>query len=123
MRTLAAILALALPGLAGCGPSGADGAAPGGFGDPARGAALIRAAGCGACHSIPGIRGARGLVGPPLDRMARRTFIAGVLPNTPSNMIRWVREPQAILPGNAMPDPGIRQDQARDIAAYLYTLD
>jgi cytochrome c1 len=37
-------------------------------------------------------------------------------------MIAWLRNPQKILPGNAMPDMQLTQEQARDIAAYLYTL-
>ena len=78
--------------------------------------------GCGGCHSIPGIGNAQGLVGPPLDHIARRTIIAGLLPNTPANMIRWLQSPQSIVPGNAMPNMGLDHKDARDIAAYLYTI-
>lgn len=91
------------------------------FGDPGRGAALIVHEGCGACHSISGIRGAVGRVGPPLNNIADRTIIAGLLPNTPPNLIMWLRNPQTIVPGNAMPDMGLSQRDARDIAAYLYS--
>jgi cytochrome c1 len=62
-------------------------------------------------------------VGPPLDHMGRRVFIAGLLRNTPENMVRWLRFPQRIVPGNAMPDMGLTERQARDITAYLYTLE
>ena len=78
--------------------------------------------GCGACHTIPGITGADALVGPPLEKVGRRIFLAGYLRNTPDNMIAWLKNPQTILPGNAMPDMHLTQQQARDIAAYLYTL-
>lgn len=94
----------------------------GSFGDPHRGSLLISDFGCSACHTIPGIPNADGLVGPPLDRMGRRIYVAGVLRNTPDNLTRWISHPQAVVPGNAMPDMGIPEGQARDIAAYLYTL-
>jgi cytochrome c2 len=91
-------------------------------GDPARGAAEIRNAGCGSCHRIPGIAGADGLVGPPLDLIGRRIYLAGVLRNTPQNMMAWLQNPQKFVPGNAMPDMNLSDEQSRNIAAYLYTL-
>ena len=91
-------------------------------GDPVRGVRWIQELGCARCHTIPGVRNATGNVGPPLDRIGSRRFIAGVLDNNPANMTRWIRDPQGVVPGNAMPDMGISQAQARDIAAYLYTL-
>lgn len=91
-------------------------------GDPQRGATDIVQIGCGACHTIPGIAGATGLIGPPLTEMGRRVFIAGLLRNTPDNLTMWLRDPQKIVPGNVMPDMGLSEEQARDIAAYLYTL-
>jgi cytochrome c2 len=87
-----------------------------------RGAALIRQYGCGACHTIPGIADAQGLVGPPLAQMASRVYIAGLLRNTPDNLALWIRDPQGIVPGNAMPNMGIDAQNARDIASYLVTL-
>jgi cytochrome c2 len=91
-------------------------------GNPERGARVIQRYDCGTCHVIPGISGARGLVGPPLLWFSRRTFIAGELPNTPANLIRWVRNPPSVEPGTAMPVLGLDEQQARDVAAYLYTL-
>jgi cytochrome c oxidase assembly factor CtaG/cytochrome c2 len=91
-------------------------------GEPDHGAKLIAQYGCGGCHTIPGIRGADGLVGPPLIKLGRRVYIAGLLRNTPDNLIEWVRNPQSVVPGNVMPDMGISESDARDIAAYLYTL-
>jgi len=91
-------------------------------GDFKRGARAIAESGCGACHRIPGITGAAGLVGPPLDQIGRRIYLAGRLRNTPDNMMMWLREPQSVVPGNAMPNMGVTEEQARNIAAYLYTL-
>ena len=89
-------------------------------GDPAQGAVLIGRFSCGACHQIAGVQGADGRVGPPLSTFGDQTMIAGVLPNTPENLVRWLRHPQAVVPGNAMPDVGLSDGQARDIAAFLY---
>lgn len=83
---------------------------------------MIVAKGCGSCHTIPGIYTARGLVGPPLMFFSRRTMIAGELPNTPDNLVRWIRDPKLVEPGTAMPDLGLTDREARDVAAYLYTL-
>ena len=91
-------------------------------GDATRGTEVIQQYGCGACHTIPGVRGAKGLVGPPLLWWSRRTFIGGELPNTPENLVSWLRNPQAIEPHTAMPALGLTDQQARDVAAYLYTL-
>ncbi len=63
---------------------------------------------------------ARGQVGPPLDQFGRRAFIAGVLSNNPDNLVKWLRSPQSVIPGNAMPNTGLTEEDARDIAAYLY---
>ena len=90
--------------------------------DPQKGEELIVSYGCGSCHIIPGIYTARGLVGPPLFHFGRRTIIAGELPNTPDNLTRWIMEPQSIEPGTAMPNLGVTEDQGKDMAAYLYTL-
>jgi cytochrome c len=92
----------------------------GDVGDRARGAQLIQAYGCGACHYVPGIREARAKVGPPLTDFAERAYIAGNLPNTPANLSRWIRNPQAVEPGTAMPNLGVSSEEAADIVAYLY---
>ena len=91
-------------------------------GDADRGAEVIRARECGTCHRIPGIRNADGLAALPLDWMARRTYIAGRAPNTPATMVQWVRAPETIDPETAMPNLGLSAQQARDVAAYLFTL-
>ena len=71
---------------------------------------------------IPGVPAAEGRVGPPLTDLADRTFIAGRLRNEPSALVRWIREPRAVDPNTAMPNLGVTDRDARDIAAYLYTL-
>ena len=91
-------------------------------GDPSRGPDLLRKYGCQSCHTIPGVVGANGLVGPPLAGIASRSYIAGVLPNAPDNMLRWIRNPKDVDAKTAMPNTGVTPSDARHIAAYLYTL-
>lgn len=124
MRSAALALLTALLASSGC-RGGRDAAstfviATGG--DAVRGRAVIEHAGCGSCHTIPGVRRAHGLVAPPLIWFAKRTFIAGEVPNTPENLIQWILQPQSIEPNTAMPMLGLSERQARDVAAYLYTL-
>jgi cytochrome c len=90
-------------------------------GDAHRGADVVRTYRCGSCHDIPGVRGADGTVGPPLANLLRRGFIAGELPNTPENLVRWIKNPPAVRPNTAMPMLGLSEQQARDVAAYLYS--
>ena len=91
-------------------------------GEPRRGKQVIRQYGCAACHTIPGIPEANALVGPSLEQVASRMYIAGVLPNTPENMLRWLQNPPAVDPLTAMPNVCVTEADARDIAGYLYTL-
>lgn len=121
-RLLLCAAALSCVSAAGCGRS-TDASKAKQIGNVSRGAALISWYGCGTCHSVPGVPGANALVGPPLDHFAQRGYVAGMLRNTPDNLIRWIRDPQKIVPGNAMPALGIDEHDARDIAAYLYTLE
>jgi len=91
-------------------------------GNAARGRQAITTYGCGACHVIPGVRAAAGMVGPPLTAFAGRAYIAGEAPNTARALVQWIMNPQSIEPGTAMPALGVTEAHARDIAAYLYTL-
>jgi cytochrome c2 len=91
-------------------------------GDARLGRLEIRKYGCNTCHEIPGIPGARGLIGPPLDGVSRRQYIAGALPNTPDNLILWIAHPRQVESHTAMPEMGVTEQDSRDIAAYLYTL-
>lgn len=86
------------------------------------GAAAILRYGCGSCHTIAGISGAVGLAGAPLTGIASRIYIAGVLQNTPTNMVRWIENPKAVDEKTVMPNLGVTPKDAGDIAAYLYTL-
>lgn len=91
-------------------------------GDAEHGRYLLQQYACVACHEIPGVIGASIPVGPPLDRMALRAFIAGVIENTPANMVRWLQAPKQFVPDGAMPDLGVTEQDAKDMAAYLETL-
>ncbi|MDX5376452.1 MAG: c-type cytochrome [Halomonas sp.] len=118
--TARTVLLLLLPLLIASGCSSDEAEPP--PGDPEVGQAAIREYGCGSCHVIPGIGGADGRTGPSLERIAKRVYLAGVLPNTPDDMMRWIREPEAVDPRTAMPNMGVSESDARDITAYLYTL-
>jgi cytochrome c2 len=121
-RLLTALLLVALAACHDVGGAEARSAAELTGGDPARGRVLIRAYGCQSCHTIRGVTGADGLVGPPLTGVASRSYIGGVLVNTPDNLIRWILDPKAVDPLTAMPNVGVSRSDARHIAAYLYTL-
>lgn len=88
----------------------------------AKGHAATHQYGCVTCHVIPDVTGATSHVGPSLEGMADRAFIAGVLPNTTENMIRWLQHPQQIDPLTAMPPLGVTREDAENMAAYLATL-
>ena len=90
-------------------------------GDPQRGESLFIRYGCGSCHGLKHVPKATGAVGPPLDGIAVRAMLAGRLNNSPENLQRWIREPQRVSPGTAMPDLHVGERDARDIAAFLYT--
>jgi cytochrome c len=120
-RDAAAVASLAGAILWACGPSPVP---PPGIteGSPIRGAETIERIGCGSCHVIPGIDDAEGQVGPPLTDFGDRKFIAGAVANNEDNLVRWLLDPGSIEPGTAMPDLGLTDRQAHDVAAYLYSL-
>ena len=91
-------------------------------GDPERGRAVIKKYGCNTCHTIAGVRGADGLVGPPLTGIAERMYIGGVARNPPANMVSWIEHPKQFDSKTAMPNVGVTHRDAVDIASYLYTL-
>ena len=92
-------------------------------GDLASGRRILSREGCGACHVIPGVPGARGRVGPPLRDLAQRAYVAGFLPNRPPSLIRWIRDAPSLDPKTAMPAFHLTEREARDVAAYLYRTD
>jgi cytochrome c2 len=115
----AVLLAMAVAGANAC-RAAEGGVIPGASVD--RGRQSLAGFGCGSCHEIHGVRGAHGKVGPPLNGVASRSIIAGELANTPENMVRWIRDPQAVEPNTAMPNLQVSEATARDMVAYLYTL-
>ena len=118
-RALAPLAAVGLAlVLGGCGSGSQAVSVPGG--PPASAPTVMKAFGCGSCHMIPGVAGADGRIGPNLAGIDERWSIAGRLPNTPANLVRWIMHPQEVDPGTLMPDLGVPAQQARDIAAYLY---
>ncbi len=106
--------------LASCGDTSPGAASPSHPpGDASSGDEVIDRVGCGSCHVIPGIGDADGRVGPRLDGIAEQKVIAGRLPNSPENLARWIRQPQAVDPGVDMPDLGLTRREAQDVTAYL----
>ena len=91
-------------------------------GDPQRGRDVISAVGCGVCHAIPGVQNAHGIVGPPLDGFSRRQLIGGVAPNQPGILVRWIKDAPSVAPQTGMPRMPLSDQQAKHVAAYLYTL-
>jgi cytochrome c len=112
LAMLTAILALC-----GCG-EGSESAAD--VAQIERGATALGTYGCGTCHRIPGIAGARGNVGPSLEGLAGRVYLAGIMPNTEAELARWIQSPQQISPLAGMPDMQVSPDDARAMAAYLH---
>jgi mono/diheme cytochrome c family protein len=115
VMVLAAVLAMA-----GCGGADQEARAMTG-GDPIRGRQALRSYGCYACHTIKGVPGAHGKIGPVLDRKSRRASSTGQ-PADVSARIQWIRDPQGIGGPTLMPNMGVSEQDARDVAAYLYTL-
>jgi cytochrome c len=112
---------LLLVALAAAGCGGRPSVATVAGGAPERGKTLILRYGCAACHFIPGIPGHGANVGPPLANLGSRAYVAGVLPNTPENLVLWLRNPPQVDPRTAMPNLGVSQGEAADIAAFLYS--
>ena len=92
-------------------------------GNRERGRTALRQYACATCHDIPGVVGAAAPVGPPLAAVSRRGAIAGLLANDLPSMVRWIRDPQRVHPGSAMPNLGVTERDATDMAAYLYSLE
>jgi cytochrome c len=89
-------------------------------GNPEHGKKAIGKHGCAACHTIDGIS-SEAMVGPPLTRMAARSYLAGSMQNNAANLVRFIQHPRAVHKDTAMPEIGLTDQEARDIAAYLYT--
>ena len=90
-------------------------------GNPRVGQQLIAAYGCAACHQIKGIAHADSHVGPSLENIRDSGYVGGVLPNSADNIVKWITHPREVSPRTAMPELGVTEAQARDMAAYLYS--
>jgi cytochrome c2 len=60
-----------------------------------------------------------GKVGPSLEGLEQRSYLAGTLQNSPENLVLWIQHPQQIHPGTAMPEMGVTPADATRIAAFL----
>lgn len=89
-------------------------------GNPDRAPMLLIRYGCAGCHTISGVPGADGKVGPDLTGLRARVYIAGVARNDGDMLVRWIVDPPSIVPRTAMPKTGIDERDARDVAAFLY---
>ena len=78
---------------------------------------------CAACHEVPGVALATGRVGPSLAHIGRQHIIAGYFANDPGQLGAWIEHPQRMLPGNAMPEMGLSDEQTAKIVEYLYTME
>jgi cytochrome c1 len=120
-RRRASALLIAAAALAGgCGQPANQ---PQAAGDAAAGRAALERHQCGACHDIPGVPQATGVVGPPLAAYSRRVYIAGKLPQQEDLLARWIRDAPSFAPQTAMPAVAVTATEARDIVAYLYRLE
>lgn len=90
--------------------------------DVTRGRQLVADKGCVACHAFPDVKWPRGRLGPSLDNFGRQGLIAGQLPNQPADLMRFVRDAPAQVPGTAMPAIPMSDQEARDVVAYLLQL-
>jgi len=90
-------------------------------GDPDRGKIALTTYGCVACHTIPGVPGSNSLTAPPLIGISQRSYLAGMVENTPDNLRLWIQHPRRVNPHTAMPEQGVTDEDASDMAAYLYT--
>jgi len=92
-------------------------------GDAQRGQIALLRHDCGVCHAIPGIIGAHGRVGPSLASYGRFPHLAGKFPNDPELLVRWLTDAPSMAVATAMPALDLDEQEARDMAAYLYSLE
>jgi cytochrome c1 len=91
-------------------------------GDPTNGRRLFVVAGCGGCHTLPGLPEASGVAGPNVTNVVLRPTLAGAyIPMSPDNLTAWLLDPATLKPGTTMPSVGLNQDEARDLTAFLYS--
>jgi cytochrome c oxidase subunit 2 len=80
---------------------------------------LFMNAQCASCHQIRGTP-AQATIGPDLTHLETRVSLAALtIPNSPSKLAAWIRDPQRIKPGNRMPDLGLSDREVNELVAYL----
>jgi cytochrome c oxidase subunit 2 len=63
------------------------------------------------------------MAGPDLTHFAnRQTLAAGILPNTPGNLSRWLAAPSAVKPGALMPATGLEGEELAAMVSFLESL-
>lgn len=98
-------------------------------GDAADGAELFIQRGCGGCHTVAGLDGAEGRVGPDLTHLQSREVFAGaVFDLNDRNLRRWLRDPPGMKPMDpdniaGMPNLGLSEEDITKLIAYLETLE
>jgi len=96
--------------------------------DAAAGSALFVGRGCSGCHTIRGLEGANGKVGPNLTHLqARTTFAGAIFELNDKNLRKWLRDPPGMKPmvpsnGQGMPNLGLSENDITQLIAYLETL-
>ena len=91
--------------------------------DPERGLAVIERVGCAACHQIPGVDWPQGMAGPSLEGFGASPMIGGRFPNQPDVLTAWLIDAPSLSPETGMPPMPLTEAEARDVAAWLYSLD
>jgi len=87
--------------------------------DALAGAHLFTDKTCVNCHAIAGTLGNQ-TVGPDLTHLGSREMLAGeATQNTPDELFRWLKRPDAIKPQSHMPDFKLTDDEAHELVAYL----
>jgi len=75
--------------------------------------------GCSSCHVISEAQSSAGKVGPPLTGLGSRAYLAGRLPNTHKNLVRWIRFPHEVDPDTVMPHMNVTESDAQEMAQIL----
>ncbi len=87
-----------------------------------KGSRLFQSMTCVNCHTVNGTP-AKGQAAPDLTHFAsRQTIGAVILPNTPENLARWLKNPQAVKPAILMPDFKLTDAQVSGLTSYLESL-
>jgi cytochrome c oxidase subunit II len=87
-----------------------------------KGRRVFESTGCINCHTLRGTV-ADGSFGPDLTHLMRRdTLAAGIIPNTPENLRRWIEDPDSMKQGSLMPAMKLTGAEMDALVTYLETL-